>query len=156
MRISGIRRNSLVDGFGINYVIFLQGCSHNCKGCHNPHTHDYAAGYKITVKELLADILSQRGLITGVTFSGGEPLDQSTEVFKLAQECKKNGLNTTLYTGYDLTPQRPTKANQKQFGEWSKLFDYIIDGLFILNLKDTNLPFRGSSNQRILRLGLDY
>lgn len=156
MRIAGIRRNSLVDGFGVNYVIFLQGCSHNCKGCHNPHTHDYAAGYEITIDELFADITKQKELITGITFSGGEPLDQLSEVAELALKCKSIGLNTTLYTGYDLTHQKPVKANEKQFGEWADLFDYIIDGLFVLKLKDTNSPFRGSSNQRILRLGLDY
>jgi len=162
MRIAGIHRTSLVDGYGINYTIFFQGCPHKCEGCHNPSTWDANGGYEITFDEIIADIKSNK-LVTGVTFSGGEPLGQICEVTKLAQWCKNKGLQTTLYTGYKLTKfdqgyfwttdyDVRSKANKKLLQH----LDYIIDGPFDCNLKTLDIPFRGSSNQTILKKGVDY
>lgn len=72
LRISGIIKDSIVDGPGLRFVVFTQGCNHNCLGCHNPQTHDLKGGYEISVSEL-AEIMAEQRLIRGVTLSGGEP-----------------------------------------------------------------------------------
>ena len=161
MRIAGIRKTSLVDNVGVNYVIFVQGCPHKCEECHNPSTHNPNGGYEVILEELQTDILSLK-LIQGITFSGGEPVDQMSEVKELAKWCKDQGLQTTLYTGYNLT-----KMGDGGY-YWTsgydviktafpiKCFDFIIDGLFECDKKSLDLPFRGSSNQRILQRGIDY
>lgn len=162
MRIAGIRKTSLVDNVGINYCLFTQGCPHACVGCHNPSTHDPEGGYEVTLDELKADISSLE-LITGVTFSGGEPLQQYGDVFSLAQWCKQQGLQTTLYTGYSYDGINDRVHMFKSIGttmyflqEHMDCFDYIIDGPFECDKRTLELPFRGSSNQRILKKGVDY
>ena len=76
LRISGIIKDSIVDGPGLRFVVFTQGCNHNCLGCHNPQTHDLKGGYEISVSEL-AEIMAEQRLIRGVTLSGGEPFLQA-------------------------------------------------------------------------------
>lgn len=141
MRIAGFRPTSLFDGVGINAVIFTQGCRHHCEGCHNPSTWDMNGGTEVSVKKLEEMIEPYLGFITGVTFSGGDPVEQFDEVSKLARWAKEHGLTTTLYTGYvldELIPQYDLSA-----------IDYIIDGEFIDDYYDSDVPFRGSWNQAI-------
>jgi anaerobic ribonucleoside-triphosphate reductase activating protein len=173
MRIAGIRKTSLFDGYGVNYVIFVQGCPHECQGCQNPSTHDGSGGYELSLGELQTDIVNSK-LITGVTFSGGEPVEQFREVYKLAKWAKKRGLQTTMYTGYKLSIfDDRIEFLQGMYSEYSSFpvyigarhrmsrrnfdcFDYIIDGRFEIAQKSLDTPFRGSSNQRILQRGRDY
>lgn len=147
LRVAGIRKTSLVDGFGVNYVIFLQGCSHEpkCKGCHNPITHSATAGYSVTVRELFSDIVSQK-LITGVTFSGGEPLDQYKAVVALAKLVRLKGYETTLYTGH-LVDTYPNDLS---------VFNFIIDGKYDEDQKDITSTLRGSKNQRVLEAAINF
>ena len=72
IRIAGTVSNSIVDGPGFRYAIFVQGCPHNCKGCHNPNTHDFNGG-KIVDTEVIINQIGEDPLLDGVTFSGGEP-----------------------------------------------------------------------------------
>lgn len=156
LKLAGINKTSLVDGFGVNYVVYFQGCSHGCKGCQNPSTHDYNGGYEITLEELQKDIESC-GLITGVTFSGGEPLDQMADLFALAKWCKEKGYATTLYTGYKV--RFNTGEKDGDFCSISReagYFDYIFDGKYDCTKRSYDTPFRGSSNQRMLVRGIDY
>lgn len=169
LRVADIVEESLLDGEGINLVIFLQGCSQHCVGCHNPSTWDYNNGYKISIYDIL-HIIKKNPLITGVTFSGGEPIDQYSNVLQLAKLIKQLDLNVILYTGYELHYNLRNKSKHfscfvnatNKYGnrviQKSGLdyFDTIIDGRFIQGLKRLDLPFRGSSNQRILRKGVDY
>ncbi len=143
MRVAGIVRDSIVDGVGIRDVIFLQGCSHHCKGCHNPQTWKYDCGEFKTVKELVKELSKSTN---DVTISGGEPLDQLIEVMKLAIELKLQGKNIWLYTGYTIDPKDIT------YYILSMYVDVVVDGEFIEELKDSNLLFRGSSNQRLIDL----
>ena len=76
LRIAGLTKESVVDGPGIRFVVFVQGCPHHCPGCHNPETWDFTAGKELTVDELFAQIKDTR-LLQGVTFSGGEPFAQA-------------------------------------------------------------------------------
>lgn len=90
IRIAGIVNESIVDGPGIRLVVFTQGCSHNCKGCHNPHTHSYTGGTLVKISDIL-EKMKKNPLLDGLTISGGEPFDQANTVGILAYSAKKMG-----------------------------------------------------------------
>ena len=98
IRLAGVVRESIVDGPGIRFVVFVQGCPHHCEGCHNPQSHDFSGGYDCEPEKILAEI-RKNPLLDGVTFSGGEPLCQAAALLPLAKEIKKMGLNLFIYTG---------------------------------------------------------
>lgn len=147
IRIAGIVDESIVDGPGIRLTVFTQGCRHNCKGCHNPHTHDYQGGRDIFLEEILEKIKANP-LLDGITISGGEPFDQAEACAKLAREAKKIGLNVLVYTGYRYEELLGRESCQGLLEE----ADILIDGKFEIDKKNPALEFRGSSNQRILWL----
>ena len=101
LRIAGTVENSIVDGEGIRYTIFVQGCPHGCPGCHNPQTHDFQGGKLIDAAVLLKEIASDP-LLDGVTFSGGEPFCQAAALAALGKQVHDLGLNLVTYTGYTL------------------------------------------------------
>lgn len=141
MKIAGTVRTSVVDGEGLRYVIFTQGCPHHCTGCHNMKTWDPAGGYDVPVENIIKDIPEN---LTGVTFSGGEPYMQQEPLIKLADWAHRHSMDVWCYTGY--------LYEQIRREELTKAVDVIVDGPFVWDLKCRNLPFRGSSNQRIIRL----
>lgn len=145
VRISGIVKESFVDGPGIRYVIFAQGCLHNCLGCHNPQTHDFNGGYLIDCDELINDVLKNK-YIDGVTFSGGDPLYQVKEFIYIAKKLKENDVHIICYTGFEY--EDIIKDEDKR--ELLNYIDLLIDGPFILSQKSLKIPFRGSTNQRII------
>lgn len=149
LRIAGVVRESVVDGPGLRYVIFAQGCPHHCKGCHNPETWDPAGGYEITAAELLADI-GRNPLIAGVTFSGGEPFAQAGAFAALGQALREKGYNIVTYTGY--TYEELQTMAEKGVRDLLAVTDILIDGPFVLAERDLTLPFRGSKNQRIINV----
>ena len=120
--VAGIDEDSITNGPGLRFVLFVQGCPHHCIGCHNPQTHRFHAGRLFTVEELFRQIRSNP-LQTGVTFSGGEPFCQPEPLAELARP----GVRKLL-----------------------EQLDILVDGPFILEKKDILLSFRGSGNQRIL------
>ena len=142
MRINSFIRESSVDGLGIRFVIFTQGCKHRCDGCHNPQTWNFKDGYDISVEDLLKEILKDP-LIDGVTFSGGEPFVQQKELTELAKKLHENNLNIWCFTGFEY--------NQVKDTELIKNIDILVDGKFDKNLKCYG-PFKGSSNQKIRKL----
>ena len=99
MRIANTVSDSIVDGPGLRFTVFTQGCPHRCPGCHNPDTHDPAGGHEATVDELAEKLLSNP-LTDGLTLSGGEPFCQAEECAKLAAAAREKGLNVWTYTGY--------------------------------------------------------
>ena len=99
MRIANVVSDSIVDGPGLRFAVFTQGCPHHCPGCHNPETHDPAGGREATVAELAEQMLSNP-LTDGLTLSGGEPFDQAGECAALAARAREKGLNVWAYTGY--------------------------------------------------------
>jgi anaerobic ribonucleoside-triphosphate reductase activating protein len=147
IRISGLVPESIVDGPGIRFVVFTQGCERNCPGCHNPATHDKNGGYEITVSEIIREI-KKNPLIDGVTFSGGEPFLQPLPLSTLAREIKKLGLNLIVYSGYT----QKELENKKGAKELLDLTDVLIDGAFMEDEKSLEIPFRGSRNQQIIKL----
>lgn len=149
MKLAGIIRESIVDGPGIRFVIFSQGCPHNCRGCHNPDTHNFDTGFQAENQKILAEI-DKNPLLKGVTFSGGEPFCQAKEFADLARSIKSRGLDIVTYTGYTFEYIKNSFTLNKDWSELLKLTDILIDGPFIEDKKDLTLKFRGSKNQRIL------
>ena len=89
IRIAGIVQDSITDGPGLRFVLFTQGCPHNCTGCHNPQTHSINGGYIIDDSELLK-MIDENPLVSGVTISGGEPFIQAEKLLNFASEVKKS------------------------------------------------------------------
>ncbi|MDE5945732.1 MAG: anaerobic ribonucleoside-triphosphate reductase activating protein [Oscillospiraceae bacterium] len=148
LKIAGTVNDSIVDGPGFRFTVFVQGCPHRCKGCHNPQTHDFDGGRYIESEEIISKVKSNP-LLDGVTFSGGEPFCQAEELSKLASEIKKLGMNIITYTGYDFEYLYENRS-KNGFGKLLEVTDILIDGKFIEELKDWKIKFRGSSNQRFL------
>ncbi|HAN44764.1 MAG TPA: anaerobic ribonucleoside-triphosphate reductase activating protein [Ruminococcaceae bacterium] len=147
LRIAGIIKESIVDGPGIRFVVFAQGCPHNCDGCHNPQTHDFNGGKLCEIDKLLQEI-DKNPLISGVTFSGGEPFCQAKALALLAKEVKKRGLNIFAYSGY--TFEELVNMQNEAVAELLSLCDVLVDGRYIKGQRNLMLKFRGSENQRII------
>ena len=147
IRIAGIVNDSIVDGPGLRYSLFVQGCPHHCLGCHNPETHPFKGGKLVSVKKILKEIKSN-SLIQGVTFSGGEPMMQAKNLSIIAKECKNMGLNTACYTGFLFENLLDGKV--KDAKEFLSNIDILIDGPFVLAKKSMDCKFKGSSNQRTI------
>lgn len=148
MRIAGIVNDSIVDGPGLRYTIFSQGCSHNCPGCHNPETHSFDGGFEIDTESIISEI-SKNPLLSGVTFSGGDPIEQPAPFLELAKAIKKMELNIWMYTGY--TYEELTSMHNPIIQELLSYVDVIVDGPYIESKRQLDLEFRGSSNQRIIK-----
>ncbi|GFZ34140.1 anaerobic ribonucleoside-triphosphate reductase-activating protein [Clostridium zeae] len=149
IRLSGIIHESLVNGPGIRRVFFSQGCKHNCKECFNPETHNFDGGELRNMDELIEDLKSNP-IITGVTFSGGDPFEQADKFSYMAQKIKALGLNIWCYTGYKF---EYILSNLKDNEAWDRLInniDVLVDGRFEITLRDESIKYRGSSNQRVI------
>lgn len=147
LRIAGIIEESIVDGPGLRFVLFLQGCHHHCKGCHNPQTWDFNGGTVVDSDEIVARIKSDP-LIKGVTFSGGEPFEQAEALYPLAQELKGQGYHLMAYSGYYLDELK----RKPECIPLLETLDMLVDGPFIEEQKSLELQFRGSRNQHIIRI----
>ncbi|MCL6477248.1 MAG: anaerobic ribonucleoside-triphosphate reductase activating protein [Peptococcaceae bacterium] len=145
IRYAEITRESIVDGTGIRVVAFLQGCPRRCEGCHNPDLLPVDGGREISA-EAFAELLVKcvTPLHKGITFSGGDPLMQSEALLKVISIVKQKHprLDIWVYTGYTFDQVKDLPV--------MKLIDVLVDGPFILSQRDLGLPFRGSSNQRII------
>lgn len=149
IKIAGTVNDSIVDGEGYRYTIFVQGCPHHCEGCHNPQTHDFTAG-KTTDTDLLYEQIIENPLLSGVTFSGGEPFCQPTPLVELAKKIKARNLDLWVYTGY--TYEELIVSTDPAVQTLLLLADVLVDGRFDLNQRDLTLAFRGSRNQRVIDL----
>ncbi len=147
LRICGVESESIVDGPGFRYVVFTQGCPHNCPGCHNPQTHPFEGGKMVTVEQLFQEIC-ENPLLKGVTFSGGEPFCQPAPLAELGRMVHERGLDVVTFTGFlyeDLLAKQDEAVNALLAQT-----DVLIDGPFLLAEKDLTLHFRGSRNQRLI------
>ena len=144
-----LQPDSIVDGDGIRTVIWTQGCKHNCPKCHNPETHDMNGGALIDVDEIKNELKNLKGQ-DGVTFSGGDPFYQPRECAELAKYIHSLGMNVWAYTGFTFENLLELSEYNKYIMDFLKEIDILIDGPFIFALKNFDLLFRGSSNQRII------
>jgi anaerobic ribonucleoside-triphosphate reductase activating protein len=150
IRVAGFERESIVDGPGIRFVIFVQGCLRGCPDCHNPQTHDLQGGEEFTIDEILA-MIDSNILIDGVTFSGGEPFLQARALAELAEYCRNRKLSIVVYTGFYYEELLADSSN-KDWQDLLKQTDVLIDGPFERENKTTKIPFCGSSNQNVLNI----
>ncbi|MEI6602036.1 MAG: anaerobic ribonucleoside-triphosphate reductase activating protein [Clostridia bacterium] len=149
IKIAGIVEESIVDGPGIRLTVFVQGCSHDCTGCHNPESHDPAGGTWMKIEKII-EMLDKNPLLDGITLSGGEPFQQAPQCAAIATAAKEKGLNVITYSGYTF---ETITAEQDVHPGWRALLeqsDVLVDGPFVLAKRSLMLRFRGSENQRII------
>ncbi len=145
LKVLDIVRGTTVDGPGFRTAIYFAGCEHRCPGCHNPQSWDFNAGKEMTISEIM-DVVMEEDF--DVTFTGGDPLYQASQIAYLAKEIKEAGHTVWLYSGFTMEEILASPALSKPL-QW---IDTIVDGPFIESLRDPDLQFRGSSNQRIIHL----
>ena len=147
LRVAGVIEESIVDGPGLRFVLFLQGCRTHCKGCQKPQTWDFNGGTLVSAEDVLARIQGDP-LVHGIAFSGGEPFEQAQALLPLAAELKRRGYHLMAFSGYTFEQLLPKPGCR----ELLSLLDLLVDGPFIEEEKSLELRFRGSRNQRILNL----
>ncbi|AEF83549.1 anaerobic ribonucleoside-triphosphate reductase activating protein [Treponema primitia ZAS-2] len=150
LSIGGIEPESIVDGPGFRYTVFVQGCNFRCPGCHNAQLQPFTGGRSVTVGELL-DAIRCNPLLDGLTLSGGDPFTQAASCAALAEEVRALGLSVMTYTGY--TWEALLAADNPDWWRLIMATDVLVDGPFIRELRNIDLFFRGSSNQRLIDVG---
>ncbi|MHC1750326.1 MAG: anaerobic ribonucleoside-triphosphate reductase activating protein [Cellulosilyticaceae bacterium] len=151
IRLAGVLPDSLVNGEGLRHVLFAQICHHNCCGCFNPETHSPDGGELIPIAAIVKTI-NDNPLLSGVTFSGGDPFEQAEEFAIIAKAIKKNSFDIWCYTGYTYEYLMLHQDANPGWGNLLDRIDVLVDGPYIEALADPNLKYRGSSNQRIIDL----
>lgn len=150
LRVAGIVNESVTDGPGLRFVIFTQGCPRCCVGCHNHETQSFAGGADAAVDELLEKIFAIQ-LIDGITLTGGEPFAQARACAVLARAVRARGMSVVTYSGYYLAELEELATRDVGVRELLDTTDILIDGPFEVEKRDLDLPFRGSTNQNILK-----
>lgn len=151
IRIAGTVEDSIVDGPGLRFVVFTQGCPHHCDGCHNPETHDFSGG-RLTTTEALFEQCMENPLCNGVTFSGGEPFCQAEALYDLGRRFKSAGKHLMCYSGWTFE-ELLAKAKHEEFvGKLLGIADVLVDGKFDISKRSLTLQYRGSSNQRLINV----
>ncbi|TCL39312.1 anaerobic ribonucleoside-triphosphate reductase activating protein [Anaerospora hongkongensis] len=149
LRLAGVIRESIVDGPGIRFVVFAQGCPHQCIGCHNPQSWPFDGGFIAQPGQIIEEML-KNPLVKGLTISGGEPFCQSAAMAQLAQAARQNGFDVITYTGFTFEKLLEQVKTDPAVLELLCYTDILIDGPFIQDLKSYELRFKGSSNQRMI------
>ena len=140
IKVAGTIRTSVVNGEGIRYSIFTQGCPHKCSGCHSPHTWDIKKGEKKNILDIFIDIIKNRRFIDGVTLSGGDPIMQLPQILLLCKLLKVYNINIWMWSGFEM------KEIKQNAPELLKYIDVMIDGRYD-ETKPTTKKWRGSDNQ---------
>ena len=160
MNYIGIERDSIANGIGIRVVLWVSGCSLHCKGCHNPEAWDVHSGYAFdeSAKAELYEAIG-KPYVKGITLSGGHPLESEnlSDIYKLIKDIRSKfpEKDIWLYTGYTLEYPRCFSSDTTSYRSSLRNLvitncDVVVDGEYIEELRDTTLPFRGSSNQRLI------
>ena len=145
IRLFGLVTDSIVDGPGFRVSIFTQGCPHHCEGCHNPGSHDPAAGKEWTLDEV-ENKFTGNPLLDGITLTGGEPFQQPAACAELARRAHRKGLNVWAYSGWTYEQLLADPKKRALLEET----DVLVDGPFILAQRTLDKRFMGSKNQRAI------
>lgn len=160
MKFGNIKFVDSSNGEGVRVSLYVSGCRNHCKGCFNEATWDFDFGEEFTpIQENEIIEACKKSFISGLTILGGEPFEEENQtallpfIERFKQECPDK--NLWMYTGYVL--DNDLQEGQRKFlpnvtNKILEQVDVLIDGPFILEQKDLTLPFRGSKNQRLLRL----
>lgn len=148
-RVLDIVRGTTVDGPGFRTAIYFAGCRHCCPGCHNPQSWDFSGGREMTLAEIMAVVEEED---FDVTLTGGDPLYNASDIAHLARAIVEAGHKVWLYTGFTIEEIRASDFLSAPL----PYIDTIVDGPYIESLRDPDLLFRGSSNQRILHLAKNF
>jgi anaerobic ribonucleoside-triphosphate reductase activating protein len=145
INVAGLIGDSIVDGPGLRFTVFVQGCPHHCPGCHNPESWAFEGGTPMTPEDIFTR-MKKNPLLTGVTFSGGEPFCQAAALTPLAKMVRENGWELAIYSGYTFEQllSDPVKTALLRYA------DTLIDSLFVLAQRDLTLKYKGSRNQRVI------
>ena len=149
LRVIDIIPGTSVDGPGLRTSVYLAGCHHQCPGCHNPQSWDPLTGTEMSANDLI-EVIEENGF--NVTFTGGDPLYQADALIPVIRELKRRGKNIWLYTGFLYEEALRSAA----MAEVINLIDVLVDGPFMMALRDPSLRFRGSSNQRLIITGTSH
>lgn len=160
MKVLTLTTPDIENGFGCRVTIWFSGCNRRCPGCHNPHTWDYNQGKPLLSKEVLDKIYTEvdHDYIQGITLSGGDPFDQDEQSLKELREFIKMFKfkfpvkDIWIYSG-GLYEDFIKNDIIREILIWS---DVLVDGPFIKELKQLDLPFKGSTNQRIIDLNKSF
>ena len=147
IRTFGTVEDSIVDGPGLRYSVFVQGCPHHCPGCHNPESHDFAGG-TLTDTEALLRPMKMNPLLDGLTLSGGEPMCQPEACRALADAAHAQRMNVWCYTGY--TWEQLLAEQDAARMALLQAVDVLVEGPFILSQRSLELKYCGSRNQRLV------
>lgn len=145
LRVIDVVEGTSVDGPGLRTSIYLAGCDHRCPGCHNPQTWPHDAGHDMTIDELMA-VIEYNDF--NVTLTGGDPVYQAEKLLPLLKRIRDIGKTIWLYTGFTYE-QLLAMPSAKALLPY---LEAVVDGPFIMEQRDPELIFRGSSNQRIIKL----
>lgn len=158
MKIATLNKNDFINGEGVSVSLWMQGCPHHCKGCHNPEQWNFDGGNEIDINKLLQEIfaaIDANGIQRNFSILGGEPLaPQNVEdTYYILKQVKQKfpSIKTFVWTGYVLEELK-TMYQEHILDD----IDVLIDGRFELDKRDITLKLRGSSNQRILLKGTDF
>jgi anaerobic ribonucleoside-triphosphate reductase activating protein len=149
IRIAGVVRESIVDGPGLRFAVFTQGCAHHCPECQNPETWDFEGGYDCGIDKILK-AMDENPLLDGITMSGGDPLYQAEASYSLCSKVKEKGLNVVVFTGYTYEELMELEKKDPWIEKLLGVTDILIDGRYEKDKRDLTLIFRGSSNQRVI------
>ena len=147
LRILNITAPDINNGNGLRVTLWVSGCTHHCKGCHNEQAQPLNGGMDVPLRVLYEEFCSNP-LVTGVTFSGGEPFIQSKSLAVLANVLKKKNYSIWAYSGFTFDKLESDPIRRQLL----ELVDVVVDGPFVMAKKSLELDFRGSSNQRIINV----
>ena len=143
LRVLDIIEGTTVDGPGFRTAIYYAGCRHCCPGCHNPESWDFNSGSEVDIETLLK-VISANDM--DVSLSGGDPVYQINDMIPLCRAIKNLGKTIWLYTGFTFEELWSLEKGK----ELIETVDVVVEGPYIESLRDTNLLFRWSSNQRLI------
>ena len=156
MKYAGLMENDFSDGSGVCVSLWTQGCPHRCPGCHNPQTWDFNGGYDVpdNIRGEIIKAICANNITRNFSILGGEPLCEENLDFVLniitAVRTAYPNIKIYIWSGYtfaELIEKKDTRIINIL-----KQANYLIDGRYEESLRDTTLPLRGSSNQKIIKL----